>query len=67
MEPQDTHNHTFNSPNNCALFVFNNGWIFDCGATYTMSYDSEDFLTHVIPKKNLIKTANGEGSKVKGA
>ena len=32
-----------------------------------MTYDPEDFLTHVRPEKHLIKTANEEGIKVKGA
>ena len=32
-----------------------------------MSYDQNDFLNHVRPKKNLIKTANAEEIKVVGA
>src|SRR5688572_23460264 len=36
------------------------GWIFDCGATDTMSYDPTDFLTCAKPMKKIIKTANGE-------
>ena len=52
--------------NSHALSVFGRGWIFDCGATDTMSYDPIDFLTRYKPIKNIIKTANGEGIKVKG-
>ena len=52
---------------NNALSVFGGGWIFDCGATDTMSYNPKDFLTHVKPMKNIIKTVNGEGIKVEGA
>ena len=66
MEPYDAHTHiSFNPSNNCALSVFNNGWIFYCGATDTMLYNPKDFLSHVRPGKNLIKTASGEGIKVK--
>ena len=51
-----------------ALSVFKSGWIFDCGATDTMSYDPNDFLTYEEPqKKKIIKTTNGEGTKVEGA
>ncbi|CAO2836159.1 unnamed protein product [Amaranthus hypochondriacus] len=32
-----------------------------------MSYDPADFLTRDKPMKNIIKTANGEGIKVRGA
>ena len=46
---------------------FKGGWIFDCGATDTMSYDPKDFLSHDTPVKDIIKTANGEGIKVSGA
>lgn len=53
----------FNTPSQHALSVFNNGWIFNCGATDTMSYDPNDFLTCDKPCKNIIKTANGEGIK----
>ena len=49
-----------------ALSVFKSGWIFDCGATNTISYDSNDFLTYEKPQKKIIKTANGEGIKVEG-
>lgn len=31
--------------------VFNSGWIFHYGAPDTMSYEPEDFLTYVRPKK----------------
>ena len=66
MKPHDPHSHIPFNSDICALFASNNGWIFYCGATDTMSYDPEDFLTHVRPRKNLIKTANGEEIKVKG-
>lgn len=42
-------------------------WIFDSGATDTMSYDTNHFLTHDKPMKNIIKTANREGIEVEGA
>ena len=32
-----------------------------------MSFDPNDFLTHDQPRKDIIKTANGEGIKVSGA
>ncbi|XP_076888069.1 uncharacterized protein LOC143538382 [Bidens hawaiensis] len=35
-------------------------WIFDCGATDTMTYDSTDFVTSTNPTKSFINTANGE-------
>ncbi|GJX88905.1 putative LTR copia-type gag-polypeptide [Tanacetum coccineum] len=35
-------------------------WIFDCGATYTMTYDLSDFATSTKPTKSYIHTANGE-------
>lgn len=42
----------FNDHNSYALSMSNNGWIFYCGATDTMSYDPRDFLKHDRPKKN---------------
>ena len=57
-------------PSNQFLSRFNTlsylegNWLFDCGATDTMSYDPNDFLTHNKPMKDIIKTANGEGIKV---
>nr|GEY94028.1 ribonuclease H-like domain-containing protein [Tanacetum cinerariifolium] len=35
-------------------------WIFDCGATDTMTYDSSDFSMSTKPTKSYIQTANGE-------
>ena len=58
--------HAFSSSLNISSY-FESRWIFDCGATDTMSYDPNDFLTHDKPMKNVIKTANGEGIKVSGA
>ena len=56
------------SPSFCnALSIFRGAWIFDCGATDTMSYDPNDFVAYDKPMKNIIKTANGEGIKVEGA
>nr|GEV10199.1 putative Gag-polypeptide of LTR copia-type [Tanacetum cinerariifolium] len=40
-------------------------WIFDCGATYTMTYDLSDFATSTKPTKSYIDTANGEKMIVK--
>lgn len=41
-------------------------WIFDCGATDTMSYDSKDFCTLSPQSKSHIETASGEIVEVKG-
>uniref|UniRef100_A0A803L9R4 GAG-pre-integrase domain-containing protein n=1 Tax=Chenopodium quinoa TaxID=63459 RepID=A0A803L9R4_CHEQI len=35
-------------------------WIFDCGATYTMSYDPSDFHSSKSTTRTKIQTANGE-------
>ncbi|XP_057529771.1 uncharacterized protein LOC130808310 [Amaranthus tricolor] len=48
------------------LSYLEGNWIFDCGATDTMSYDPKDFLTRDKPMKDIIKTANGEVIKVSG-
>ncbi|XP_071727448.1 uncharacterized protein [Rutidosis leptorrhynchoides] len=40
-------------------------WIFDCGATDTMTFDEKDIIFKTKPKKNWIQTANGEIVKVK--
>nr|GEU35840.1 putative ribonuclease H-like domain-containing protein [Tanacetum cinerariifolium] len=40
-------------------------WIFDCGATDTMTYDLSDFATSTKPTKSYIDTANGEKMIVK--
>nr|GEV23507.1 putative ribonuclease H-like domain-containing protein [Tanacetum cinerariifolium] len=37
----------------------NEKWIFDCGATDTMSYELSDFKALTKPKKTNIQTANG--------
>ncbi|XP_057522436.1 uncharacterized protein LOC130802433 [Amaranthus tricolor] len=55
-------NQNFSSSFNVSSY-FKEGWIFDCGATDTMSFDPIDFLTHDIPRKDIIKTVNGEGIK----
>ncbi|KAJ0469473.1 hypothetical protein HanIR_Chr14g0708291 [Helianthus annuus] len=41
-------------------------WIFDCGATDTMTFDFSDIVSHSKPKKPHIQNANGEISDVKG-
>ncbi|XP_071688869.1 uncharacterized protein [Rutidosis leptorrhynchoides] len=40
-------------------------WIFDCGATDTMTFDENDIIFKTKPKKNRIQTANGEIIQVK--
>nr|GEX17120.1 hypothetical protein [Tanacetum cinerariifolium] len=40
-------------------------WIFDCGATYTMTYDLSNFATSTKPTKSYIDTANEEKMIVK--
>ncbi|GKA90707.1 hypothetical protein Tco_0851192 [Tanacetum coccineum] len=40
-------------------------WIFDCGATDTMTHDLADFATTTKPTKSYIHTANGEKMNVK--
>lgn len=41
-------------------------WIFDCGATDTMTYDPTDFMTNTAPLKSHVQTANGEIVPVTG-
>ncbi|KAH6788110.1 hypothetical protein C2S52_007662 [Perilla frutescens var. hirtella] len=45
----------------------NRQWIFDCGATDTMTFDSSDIVKHTTPRKSHVQTANGELAPVKGA
>nr|GEX98265.1 putative ribonuclease H-like domain-containing protein [Tanacetum cinerariifolium] len=40
-------------------------WIFDCGATDTMTYDVSDFIEVSIPRKTHIQAANRERMDVK--
>ncbi|GJY60618.1 putative ribonuclease H-like domain-containing protein [Tanacetum coccineum] len=40
-------------------------WIFDCGATDTMTYDLSDFATSTKPTESYIHTANGEKMNVR--
>ncbi|XP_076933537.1 uncharacterized protein LOC143599475 [Bidens hawaiensis] len=44
----------------------NDSWIFDCGATDTMTYEISDMCLMSKPKKSRIHTANGEVLQVKG-
>ncbi|KAH6776912.1 hypothetical protein C2S51_008224 [Perilla frutescens var. frutescens] len=37
-----------------------NQWIFDCGATDTMTFDASDIITRTQPLKTHVQTANGE-------
>ena len=48
-----------------ALSIFRGGWIFDCGATDTMSYDPNDFVTHDKQIKILLKLLTGKELKWK--
>ena len=45
----------------------NDRWIFDCGATDTMTYDASDITEPTKPGKAYIQTASGEVSTVEGA
>ena len=42
-------------------------WIFDCGATDTVTYDKNDFVSFTVPRKNFVQTASGELASVKEA
>ena len=42
------------------LMCNKSNWIFDCGATDTMSYDPSDFLSSTSTTRTKIQTANGE-------
>uniref|UniRef100_A0A3Q7F038 GAG-pre-integrase domain-containing protein n=1 Tax=Solanum lycopersicum TaxID=4081 RepID=A0A3Q7F038_SOLLC len=42
------------------LMCNKSNWIFDCGATDTMSYDPSDFLSFTSTTRTKIQTANGE-------
>lgn len=44
----------------------NEKWIIDCGATDTMTYDPNDFISFDKIKKSVIQTTNGECIAVKG-
>ncbi|KAD4384257.1 hypothetical protein E3N88_24425 [Mikania micrantha] len=44
----------------------NNAWIFDCGATDTMTFDVSDIVSQSKPRVDYIKTANGGSAPVKG-
>ncbi|XP_047948798.1 uncharacterized protein LOC125194582 [Salvia hispanica] len=41
-------------------------WIFDCGATDTMSFDISDFIDVFAPRKKFVQTANGHLIPVQG-
>ena len=45
----------------------NNTWIFDCGATDTMTFELSDITSTCKPKNSQIQTANGGVMPVKGA
>ncbi|KAH6764702.1 hypothetical protein C2S51_015951 [Perilla frutescens var. frutescens] len=45
----------------------NNQWIFDCGATDTMTFDASDIITRTQPLKTHVQTVNGELAPVLGA
>ena len=44
-----------------------NQWIFDCGATDTISFDPKDFLQISAPTKTYVQTAGGDLARVEGA
>ena len=39
-------------------------WIFDCGSTYTMTFDPNDMLISGPTSRSHIQTANGECARV---
>ena len=43
------------------------GWIFDCGATDTMTLERDDFITFDNGMKSYIRTASGELITVEGS
>ncbi|KAH6781261.1 hypothetical protein C2S51_006554 [Perilla frutescens var. frutescens] len=45
----------------------NTTWIFDCGATDTMTFDASDLCTQSRPSKTHVFTASGEITPVHGA
>lgn len=48
------------------MAINNGSWIFDCGATDTMTYDPSDICVDSKPRRTHIQTANGEVMPVKG-
>ena len=42
-------------------------WIFDCGATDTMTYDKNDIASLHKSRRTHVETASGEISNVEGA
>ena len=47
--------------------IKNSPWIFDCGATDTMTFDPQDLTHHKPIHRSHIKTANGECVQVQSA
>ena len=54
-------------PNPHNSIINNSPWIFDCGATDTMTFDPQDFTHHKPIHRSHIKTANGECVQVQSA
>uniref|UniRef100_A0A803N1T0 GAG-pre-integrase domain-containing protein n=1 Tax=Chenopodium quinoa TaxID=63459 RepID=A0A803N1T0_CHEQI len=52
--------NSFIQSGNMGLLCKSMGWILDCGATDTMSYDPSDFISFHPTKRTQIQTANGE-------
>ncbi|XP_071740340.1 uncharacterized protein [Rutidosis leptorrhynchoides] len=46
--------------------IKNNEWIFDCGATHTVTFEKSDFYSESKPRVNKIQTANGGVVQVEG-
>ncbi|KAL9995478.1 putative RNA-directed DNA polymerase [Helianthus debilis subsp. tardiflorus] len=72
MAPVKTEkNHTNPKRDGIANMALNNHekqvkpWIFDCGATDTMTYELSDFISSTTTEKSYIQTANGEKMDVK--
>ena len=41
-------------------------WLFDCGATDTMTYNKLDIMMSQIPQKDFVQIASGELAPVEG-
>lgn len=63
--PHMTHSSQANFPNKALLCKPNcSPWIFDCGATYTMTFEPTDLLSTTPTSRTKIETTNGECAEV---
>jgi Pol polyprotein/gag-pre-integrase-like protein len=75
-DPSFTPSHSSLNNENFVLTCIKNGetvclnnskWVLDCGATDTMTYDRNDFISIGTTHKKFIQTASGECITVEGA